>query len=114
MRFLRAALIAFVLLASRCTPAADQPADQEQEQGTPEPTPIAKVKVDRLGTIYLDGNEVSLEELKQAFARLKEVDGAVWYHRENPEGEPPPQAMAVVEAVVEAHLPIRLMEEDFE
>ncbi len=114
MRFLRATLIAFMLLASSCTSGSDQQADQEQEQAPPEPTIIAKVKVDRLGTIYLNGNEVTLEELKQAFARLKEEGGAVWYYRENPEGEPPPQAMAVIVAVGEAQVPIRLMEEDFE
>lgn len=70
MRFLHALLIAAVLLTSGCTSGSDQPPDQAQEQ--PEPTAIAKVKVDRSGTIFFDGTEVTPDELKQAFARLKE------------------------------------------
>ena len=116
MRLLRAFLIAFVLLASGCTSGSDQPADQPQTQ--PEPTAIAKVKVDRAGTIFLDGTEVTVDELKQAFARLKQEGGAVWYYREDPQGEPMPETAAVVEAVlnavIAAELPIRLLEEDFE
>ena len=112
MRLLRALLLAVVLLASGCASGSDQPAEQTQEQ--PDPTAIAKVKVDRSGTIYLDGTAVTLDELHQAFARLKQDGGAVWYYREDPEGEPPPQAMDVMQAVVDAQLPIRLMEEDFE
>ena len=75
---------------------------------------IAKVKVNRTGTIYLNGKVVTIEALKQEFARLKQGNGAVWYYRENPQGEPPPQAMAVIQAIVDAHLPVRLMERNFE
>ena len=75
---------------------------------------ISKVKVDRSGTIYLNKRIVTIEVLKQEFARLKEGNGAVWYYRENPQGEPPPQAMAVIQAIVDARLPVRLMERDFE
>jgi len=75
---------------------------------------IAKVKVNRTGTIYLNGKVVTIEALKQEFARLKQGNGAVWYYRENPQGEPPPQAMAVIQAIIDAHLPVRLMERDFE
>ena len=112
MRVLRAVLLAFVLLASGCTSGSDQPADQPQEP--PEPTAIAKVKVDRSGTIFLDGTEVTVDELREAFARLKEEGGAVWYHREDPQREPTPEVIAVIEAVVDDQLPIRLMDEDFE
>ena len=75
---------------------------------------ISKVKIDRAGTIYLNGKTVTIEELKKEFARLGQADGAVWYYRENQRGEPPPQAMAVIQAIIDAHLPVRLMERDFE
>jgi len=75
---------------------------------------ISKVKVDRANTIYLNGKIVTIEGLKQEFARLKQGNGAVWYYRENPHGEPPPQAMAVIQAIIDAHLPVRVMERDFE
>jgi hypothetical protein len=71
---------------------------------------IAKVKVDQAGTIYLTGKTVTMEELKQEFARLKQANGAVWYYRENPQGEPPAQATAVIKAIIEAKLPVRLLE----
>ena len=51
---------------------------------------ISKVKVDRSGAIYLNGRIVTIEALKEEFARLKSGNGAVWYYRENPQGEPPP------------------------
>ena len=69
---------------------------------------IAKVKVDRGGRIFLNEQPVSLDELRKAFSDLKRVDGAVWYYRENPEEEPTPEAMSVIQAVMEAQLPIRL------
>ena len=75
---------------------------------------VAKVKVNQTGTIYLNGKVVTIEALKQEFARLKQGNGAVWYYRENPQGEPPPQAMAVIQAIVDAHLPVRLTERNFE
>ena len=75
---------------------------------------ISKVRVDRTGTIYLNGKIVTIEGLQQELSRLKQGNGAVWYYRENPQGEPPPQAMAVIQAIVDAHLPVRLTERNFE
>ncbi len=75
---------------------------------------IAKVKVDRVGTIYLNGKTVNIEELKQEFARLKQSKGAVWYYRDNPQGEPSAQAMAVIQAVIDAQLPVKLLDKDFD
>jgi hypothetical protein len=74
---------------------------------------IAKVKVDSAGVIYLNGTLVTIEALKQEFARLKQVNGAVWYYRENPQGQPTPQAMAVIQAIIDAKLPVKVLERDF-
>ena len=42
---------------------------------------IAKVKVDESGDIYLNAKPASLEALSEEFARIKKVNGAVWYYR---------------------------------
>jgi hypothetical protein len=75
---------------------------------------IAKVKVDRAGRIYFNGRIVSLENLKREFSRLHKVNGAVWYHRENPHQDPPPEALAVLQAIIDARLPVKLLEKDFD
>lgn len=75
---------------------------------------IAKVKVDRAGRIYLNGSIVSLENLKRELSRLHKVNGAVWYHRENPHQDPPPEALLVLQAIIDARLPVKLLEKDFD
>jgi biopolymer transport protein ExbD len=75
---------------------------------------VAKVRVYAAGRITLDGQEVSTDELRSAFADLKSRHGAVWYYREQAQGQPHPNVMQVMEAVVEARLPISLSDrEDF-
>ena len=75
---------------------------------------IAKVKVDRAGRIYLNGRIITLENLKRELSRLHKVNGAVWYHRENPHQDPPPEALAVLQAIIDARLPVKLLEKDFD
>ena len=50
------------------------------------------MKVSRAGVIYLNGKQATMEQLKTEFARLKNANGAVWYYRENPTGQPPLQS----------------------
>ena len=69
---------------------------------------IAKVKVLADGTILLNDKKVTIDDLNIAFNKLKNKNGVVWYYRENAEGQPPPQSMAVIKTVVEAKLPIKL------
>ena len=71
-------------------------------------TNVAKVKVLADGTILLDDKEVAIDELQIALTELKDKNGVVWYFCENAAGEPPPQTMAVMKAVVDAKLPIKL------
>ncbi len=71
-------------------------------------TNVAKVKVLADGTILLDDKQVTIGELTVALTALKEKNGVVWYYREDAEGEPPPEAMSVMQAVVGANLPIKL------
>ena len=115
MRLIGVILVSVVFCGVGCERGPEQRAESTQEQGAvPEFAEIAKVKVDQAGTMYLNGKTVTIEELKQEFARLKQANGAVWYYRENPQGEPPAQAMAVIQAVIDAKLPVRLLEKDFD
>ena len=75
---------------------------------------VAKVKVDRAGRIYLNGRIVTLENLKRELSRLHKVNGAVWYHRQNPHQDPPPEALAVLQAIINARLPVKLLQKDFD
>ena len=78
-------------------------------------SPVEKVKVTQAGNIFLNGKAISLEDLKNNFVELKAKNGRVWYYRDNPQGEPAEQAMKVIQAIVDAKLPVRLCttEEEF-
>lgn len=115
MRLIGVMLAGLVFFGVGCDRESGQRAGQTQERGVvQEFAEIAKVKVDRAGTIYLNGKTVTIEELKQEFARLKHSNGAVWYYRENPRREPSVQAMEVIKAIVDAQLPVKLLEKDFD
>ena len=120
---IKSAVVTFTL----CGFAASAELIQKATSSKPPPSPespiflaeqkvgeIAKVKVDRAGRIYLNGRIVSLENLKREFSRLQKVNGAVWYHRENPHQDPPREALAVLQAIIDARLPVKLLEKDFD
>ncbi len=70
---------------------------------------VMKVAVTKTGEIFADGTRMELPELKVAFAKLSAEHGSVIYYRENPTGaEPHLNAMAVVQAIVEAKLSVSL------
>ena len=82
-------------------------------------TEVSKIKVDLDGNIFLNGKRATIDEVKQEFARLKAINGGVWYFRENSKQDPPPKQWESVEqilkAIDEARLPFRLVssEEEF-
>jgi hypothetical protein len=69
---------------------------------------VAKVAVSADGRVELDGSVASLEELRAAFAELSRADGVVWYYREAADAEPHPLAMEVVQAIIDARLPVSM------
>lgn len=70
---------------------------------------VMKVAVMNTGEIFADGKKVDLPQLESAFAQLSAAHGSVIYYRENPTGaEPPLNAMAVVQAIVKARLPVSM------
>src|SRR3954468_22431905 len=76
---------------------------------------IAKVKVLRDGSIYLNGAATTLEALDKALSELPKKQSAVWYYREDPANpKPPPQAEAVIQKIIEHRLPVKLYEKDFD
>ena len=93
-----------VVLAIACS----QPSAQRAASGSS--GEVVAVHVTSAGVISLNGREISLEDLKLEFARLATVGGTVRYSRDNPTGEPHPNAMKVIEAVAEANLPIQLVQ----
>jgi len=69
---------------------------------------MVKIKVTAGGDITADGQPVTLEQLAAKLTDLRQAGGEVWYHRENPMGEPNPNAMKVIELVADNKLPVRL------
>src|SRR5262245_59677185 len=88
-----------VALLTRCS------ADRK----TPSPAHIVKIKVNRDGQILVNDQTTTLEQVKSSLSKLSQSgDDAVWYYRENAGGEPHPNAMLVLQAIVNAKLPVRL------
>jgi hypothetical protein len=50
----------------------------------------------------------SLDHVSAMLADLKKAEGSVLYHRENPQGEPHPNAMKLMKLAADHQLPIRL------
>src|SRR5882762_6175520 len=70
--------------------------------------PVLKVVVFADGRLTVDGSAATIRSLQASLHTLSEKHGVVWYYREAGQQEPPPIAMDVMKAVVEARLPIRL------
>lgn len=77
-------------------------------------SPAAKLRVYADGGVTLDEEEVSLDELSAALLRVAHRGGTAWYFRESGAAEPHPNAMAVIQALIDAELPISTSsQEDF-
>ncbi len=104
MHDLRHILLAFVVFGLI---ACDQEQPSVQKLHSDNDAKVeVKVMVD--GTIFADGDKVSLDQLRSTFAHLKEAGGTVWYYREAADGEPHPNAMEVMNLVVENQLPLTM------
>lgn len=56
----------------------------------------------------MNGQKVSIEQVKQEFARLAAVGGTLRYSRDNPAADPHPNAMEVIKAAADANLTIEM------
>lgn len=77
----------------------------------PCPPSGARVFVSATGSITLNGSTVALADLARAVANLKPRPTVLCYARENPEQQPHPQALAALEALMGANLPIALFKD---
>ncbi len=93
------------LLCSFVFGCAREPPTEKALSSTP---PIVKVAVMSDGRITVDGSPSSIESLRKTFKRLAEQKGRVWYYREATSREAPPEAMQVMQLIVENRLPVRL------
>ncbi len=83
--------------------------NKDRKPSASDPAHIARIKVNRDGTILLNGQIVTMDVLKASLSKLTQSgDAAVWYYRENSAGEPHPNAMLVLQAAIDTKLPIKL------
>jgi hypothetical protein len=68
---------------------------------------LARIKLAQNGTIFLNGNPASLEDVKNNLAQLKSRNGLVRVFRENRHSEVTPQEAAVSQAIADANLPVK-------
>jgi hypothetical protein len=74
-----------------------------------DPAHIAKIKVSGEGVISLNDQPVTIEELKASLLKIAQLPGsAVSYYRENAVGNPHPNAVLVLNAIIDARLPVKL------
>jgi hypothetical protein len=78
------------------------------DQETSAPPNALKISVLSSGKILLDGREVGLSELEEAFQAANVHGSLVQYTRENPEGEAPPVAEAVIKLIAANRLRVAL------
>lgn len=70
--------------------------------------PVLKVAVLADGRLTIDGEVSTIAALRDSLRSVGERRGVVWYYRESGQQEPPPIALEVMKAVVDARLPVRL------
>lgn len=69
---------------------------------------VAKIAVFSSGAVHLDGRPTTLPVLDAELQKLKADNGVVWYHRQNPASEPPPQGNAVIQMIIKHRLPVSM------
>jgi hypothetical protein len=69
-------------------------------------TPTAKISALPSGALLLNGQPADLALIEAELKRIKSLDGAVWYYRDNPRSEPGPEANSVVQLIIQYRLPV--------
>jgi len=60
------------------------------------------------GRVTVNGAPATMESLRESLKRLSLEKGVVWYYREAGSSEAPQESRQVIQAVIDARLPIRL------
>ncbi|MGH8702487.1 MAG: hypothetical protein ACREVR_15135 [Burkholderiales bacterium] len=69
---------------------------------------VARVSALASGKLLLNGKPADIRGIDTELAKLRNRNGEVWYYRENPQAEPHPNAIAVIELVAKHRLPISM------
>jgi len=107
MRLLSILLIGLALLQLNCSSRL-QESEAAKKFAAWEANGIAKVKVVENGQIYLNRKPVSLDELGDEFARMKNLNGVVWYYRLSQSQAAEASGVAIMKKVTEYRLPVKL------
>jgi biopolymer transport protein ExbD len=67
---------------------------------------VLKIAITASGQITADGRLTTIDALVPMLRELAKNKGEVWYYREAPEADPHPNAMKILEAIVDQGLPI--------
>jgi Tfp pilus assembly protein PilV len=73
---------------------------------------ISKILIDDLGDIWLNSRPSSLALLDIEFARLKKVDGVVWYYQKSPSQAARASGAAVLTKASQFQLQVRMCSTD--
>ena len=68
--------------------------------------PILKIAVMADGRITADAKPATIDSLRSSLKELARLEGTVWYYREDAHSKAPPEALEVVQAVIENRLPV--------
>jgi biopolymer transport protein ExbD len=68
---------------------------------------VLKVYVEKNGTIFANGTQVTIDELDNQLKQLKEKNGIVWYSRDNLSDDPSREAMAAVNIILQYELSVK-------
>jgi hypothetical protein len=67
---------------------------------------ILKISVLSSGIVFLDGAPIEMADLARALKGARRTNTVVWYYRESPAAEPPPQAKDVITLITKNRLAI--------
>jgi hypothetical protein len=70
------------------------------------PDSAVRIYVDGGGVITVNGQVASVADLPQKLSSLKPRPTEVCYSRANAQGEPPPEVMAVIQAIMALRVPV--------
>jgi hypothetical protein len=65
---------------------------------------IFKISVPSSGSVLLNGKPIEIADLDRLLQNTKGKDAAVWYYRESPKAEAPPEAKAVINLIIKSSL----------
>jgi hypothetical protein len=90
-----------LLLATGCNTQTESSVETSYNESA-----VLKVSILQSGTLLVDGETATIEALDEALTQLDEVNGVVWYYRENGQGEPPAIVTQVLDTIVAHERPI--------